>query len=109
MSARVLNIQLNVQEGGLLLEALAELPFKSVFELIGKLNQQAHALFAPGCAQHERQRFVLTESELALTIKALGNLPYHRVHELLTDLNRQIQVQVNNPHSSADSQEYAGI
>ncbi|MBS0496780.1 MAG: hypothetical protein JSR51_03910 [Proteobacteria bacterium] len=109
MSARVLTIRLNVQEGGLLLEALAELPFKSVFELIGKLNQQAHELFAPGCAQHERQRFVLTESELALTIKALGNLPYHRVHELLADLNRQIQAQVNNSHSSAASQEYAGI
>jgi len=109
MSARVLTIRLNVQEGGLLLEALAELPFKFVFELIGKLNQQAHELFAPGSAQHERQRFVLTESELALVIKALGNLPYHRVHELLADLNRQIQAQVNNSHSSAASQEYAGI
>ena len=109
MSARVLTIRLNVQEGGLLLEALAELPFKSVFELIGKLNQQAHELFAPGCAQQERQRFALTESELALTIKALGNLPYHRVHELLADLHQQIQAQLNNPHSSVASQEYAGI
>ena len=35
MSARMLVIHLSLQEGNLLLEALAELPFKSVFELIG--------------------------------------------------------------------------
>ncbi len=109
MSARVLTLRLNVQEGGLLLEALAELPFKTVFELIGKLNQQANELFTAGCAQYERQQFVLTEAELALTIKALGNLPYHRVHGLLADLNQQIQVQLNNQPSSAAAKAYAGI
>jgi hypothetical protein len=109
MSARVLTLRLNVQEGGLLLEALAELPFKTVFELIGKLNQQANELFAPGCAQHERQRFVLTEAELALAIKALGNMPYHRVHELLADLHRQIQAQPDDRHSSPAAKAYAGI
>jgi hypothetical protein len=109
MPARVLTIQLNMQEGNLLLEALAECPFKLVFELIGKLNQQANELFAPGTAQQERQQFIFTEPELSFSIKALGNLPYHRVHELLADLNRQIQVQLNNQHSSAAAKAYAGI
>lgn len=109
MSARVLTIRLSLQEGNLLLEALAECPFKLVFELIGKLNQQANELFAPGIAQHERQQFIFTEPELSLSIKALGNLPYHRVHELLSGLNQQIQAQLANQHSSAASEEYAGI
>ncbi|MDE2387607.1 MAG: hypothetical protein KGN35_00740 [Betaproteobacteria bacterium] len=109
MPARVLTIELNMQEGNLLLEALAECPFKLVFELIGKLNQQASELFAPGAVQQERQRFVFSESELSFSIKALSNMPYHRVHELLADLNRQIQAQLNNPNSPAVSQEYAGI
>lgn len=106
---RTLIIHLNLREGGLLLEALAELPFKSVFELIGKLNQQAHELFAPGGTQQQRQRFVLTESELSVAIKALGNMPYHRVHTLLFDLNLQIQPQLNNQHSFSASKVHAKI
>ncbi|MBS0298311.1 MAG: hypothetical protein JSR32_00015 [Proteobacteria bacterium] len=109
MSVRVLTIQLNVQEGGLLLEALAECPFKSVFELIGKLNFQANELFAAGIAPQQRQCFVFTEAELSLSIKALGNMPYHRVHQLLSDLHQQIQAQLNNPQSSAAAKAYAGI
>lgn len=103
MPARLLTIQLSLQEGNLLLEALAELPFKSVFELIGKLNQQANELFVPGIAPQELQRFVFTEVELSLVIQALGNLPYHRVHALLTGLNQQIQAQLSNPPSFAVS------
>lgn len=109
MSVRILTIRLTMQEGNLLLEALAELPFKSVFELIGKLNQQANDLFVPGIAPQERQQFVFTEPELSLSVKALGNMPYHRVHGLLSDLNQQILTQLSNPQSSAASQEYAGI
>ena len=109
MPARLLTIQLNLLEGNLLLEALAELPFKSVFELIGKLNQQANESFTPDIAAQERQRFVFTEAELSLAVKALGNMPYHRVHALLSDLHQQIQAQLSNPQSFAASQEYAGI
>lgn len=111
MSARVLIIHLNLAEGNLLLEALVECPFKSVFELIGRLNQQANEVFVSGIAQEERRPFAFTESELALSVKALGNLPYHRVHKLLTALNQQIQTQtqLNNQHPDATSSKYAGI
>ena len=54
MTDRILTIHLNLEEGNLLLEALAECSFKSVFELIGKLNQQANQLFISGTAQNER-------------------------------------------------------
>ncbi len=109
MSAHVLTIYLNLEEGNLLLEALAECPFKSVFELIGKLNQQANSVFPPGVAQNARQEFTFTESELSFSIKALGNMPYQRVHKLLAVLNQQIQLQIDNRHSGVTSSEHADI
>ncbi|MEK6686528.1 MAG: hypothetical protein AABY99_09100 [Pseudomonadota bacterium] len=109
MSVRILTIHLNLDEGNLLLEALAECPFKSVFELIGKLNQQANDLFVPGAEQKKRKKFTFTESELSLSIKALGDMPYHRVHKLLAALNRQIQTQLNSQHPNIASTEYADI
>jgi hypothetical protein len=109
MSAHVLTIYLNLEEGNLLLEALAECPFKSVFELIGKLNQQANNLFLTGIVQKERQKFTFTESELSLSIKALGNMPYQRVHKLLAALNQQIQMQMDSRNSGVTSSEHADI
>lgn len=100
MAAHALTIHLTIEEGNLLLEALAECPFKSVFELIGKLNQQANISFGSNVAHGERRSFVFTESELSLTIKSLGNMPYHRVHQLLAELNRQLQTQVSNAQST---------
>ena len=41
MSSALISLQLNLQQGNLILEALAERPFKLVFEIIGMLNQQA--------------------------------------------------------------------
>ncbi|PSJ18961.1 hypothetical protein [Nitrosomonas supralitoralis] len=95
MSAQILTIHLNLKEGNLLLEALAECPFKSVFELIGSLNQQANDLFVTGIAANERQPFVFTESELSLAMQALSKMPYHRVNQLLTEINQQIHHQLN--------------
>lgn len=109
MSAHVVTIYLNLEEGNLLLGALAECPFKSVFELIGKLNQQANNLFLPGIVENERQKFTFTESELSLSIKALGNMPYQRVHKLLAALNQQIQMQMDSRHSGVTSSEHADI
>ncbi len=109
MSVHVVTIYLNLEEGNLLLEALAECPFKSVFELIGKLNQQANNLFLPGIAQKERQKFTFTESELSLSIRALGNMPYQRVHKLLAALNQQIQMQMDSRYSGVTSSEHADI
>ncbi len=108
MTGRTFIISLNLEEGNVLLEALAECPFKSVFELIGKLNQQANQLFASGAPPQERQPFNFTEAELSLSLKALGNLPYHRVHKLLEDLNLQIGRQ-GNQHSTAVSTGYVNV
>ena len=93
MSTRELRIRLTLAQSGLMLQALAELPFKSVFELIGNLNQQAHQLFASDTAPQTEQVFLFQPAELARAIKALGELPYNRVNALLQHIHQQLQEQ----------------
>ncbi len=108
-SERTLSIHLTLEEGNLLLEALAEQPFKTVFELIGKLNQKANECFTGGEDHNQRQKFFFTENEMALTIKALGEIPYNRVHSLLANLNKQIQVQLNDQDTSKAATAHADL
>lgn len=90
---RELPILLTLEQSGLILQALAELPFKTVFELIGQLNQQAHRLFADGVDPQSPQPFVFAARDLSLAIKALGELPFNRVSALLSNLHQQIAQQ----------------
>jgi len=98
MVSRAISIELNLAEGNLLLTALAECPFKTVFELIGKLNQQAYEQFGGVSDQSLRKPFDLTEQEVALSMKALEKLPYELVHDLLARLNRQLAEQGGVEH-----------
>ena len=93
MNDRILSIALNLEEWNLLLTALAECPFKTVFELIGKLNQQAQLHCAEVVDRSGLIPFTLTEQEMALAIGALEKLPYEHVHQLLANLNRQMKSQ----------------
>jgi hypothetical protein len=93
-----LRIVLTPEEGALVMEALAEYPFKSVFELIGKLNLQANIYSSsalPASAAHD---FDFTAPELSLAIKALGDLPFNRVNVLLANVNGQISAQLEPRH-----------
>lgn len=47
-----MSLQLSVDEANLLLEALGQMPFTRVYELIGKIQQQAQAQLAGAPAQH---------------------------------------------------------
>jgi hypothetical protein len=76
-------------EGQLVIEALAEGPFKTVFELIGRINRQANLEAGQdGC------RLQWSRADQALVIGALVKLPYHRVHQLLAKLEQQASMQV---------------
>jgi len=91
-NGKSVGITLTVGEGALVMEALAELPFKTVFALIGDLNRQANE--AGGAGAHEAaHEFTFERAELALIVKALGDLPYSRVHALLANLSLQIAEQ----------------
>lgn len=106
---RLLTIDLTLEEGNLILEALAECPFKSVFELIGQLNQQANHVFVATTDCEKKQAFMFSEHDLSLTIKALGGLSYNRVNGLLVNLNQQIKTQLSGQPSAKVPPAYADI
>lgn len=85
-----LQIELTLAQGNLILEALAERPFKQVFELIGVLNQQASLLFSDAEPLDLLATFTLSAPQLRLIIEALGELPFNRVHTLLQVLHQQL-------------------
>ncbi|SEQ95467.1 hypothetical protein SAMN05421690_100459 [Nitrosomonas sp. Nm51] len=102
MTERIVAVEINLEEGSLILTALAECPFKTVFELIGKLNQQAHHQFADAADQSIQKPFTFSEQEMLLTIEALGKLPYEQVHQLLAKLTIQTESQLQTCKDGAD-------
>jgi len=88
-----LHLSLTLPESSLVLEALIECPFKSVFELIGKLNHQAQQFYRSDAAANEKKLFVLAPDEISYCVNALGNLPFTRVNLLLNNIQRQLQTQ----------------
>jgi len=93
---KAFQIHLNVNDGKIIFEALAELPFKYVYDLIGKLNRQANQSLASECDEFALLRHTLGWQEIGLIIKALGGMPFNRVHRLVANLSAQIQQQSNN-------------
>jgi hypothetical protein len=83
----VLRLTLDMAQGRLVMTALAELPFKRVFELIGRLNQAANG----GMNAMESGGFPcdVTATEWRTMIEALGKLPYEQVHGLIAALQQQ--------------------
>lgn len=95
-AARDYLIQLDLDEGRLVFEALAEQPFKAVYMLIGRFNSQANAQ-----AHNAAPGFRFDAAELSLIVHALGALPFSRVHRQLASLNAQIQAQSDTPSCTA--------
>lgn len=85
-------VALRNDEGSLIIEALAECPFKHVFDLIGRLNRQANAALKAGTAD-KAVDYEISTDDARLIVSALGNLPFNRVHALLQNLQAQMQRQ----------------
>ncbi|ALS61703.1 hypothetical protein [Pandoraea norimbergensis] len=79
------DIVLAADDAQLVMAALAELPFKRVYELIGTLNRQANEAGAG-----EGIACALSAPAFALIVEALGHLPYHRVHALIDAMKAQL-------------------
>lgn len=90
-----LSIFLNVDEGSLILTALAEQPFKNVYELIGNINKQANEVDIKTMTAYSDTPLELTRKELELIIMALGNMPFNQVYGLLQKLNQQMYEQMD--------------
>lgn len=70
------------RQSGIVLAALAERPFKDVFEVIGHINEQAHRQFR----DHDTTDgiFQLSVEDADLCLEALQDLPYRSVHEAIS-------------------------
>lgn len=91
MTRQNISLSLSLAQGNLILEALAERPFKQVFELIGELNQQAQMNFSVSAVENDLGQFVLHPNQLRLILEVLGEMPYNRVHRLLHSMHQQMQ------------------
>ncbi len=87
----ILTIHLNINEGKIVFEALAELPFKYVFDLIGRLNKQVNESVIDEGDEEALCAHTLSRQELNMVIRALGEMQFNRVHALLENLNAQIK------------------
>ena len=90
MESDAIPILLSVEEGQIIFQALSELPFKYVFELIGKLNHTANetqSVNRQGTACYE---YVLLTEEIKLIVQALGQMPYQRVHGIISHLENSL-------------------
>jgi hypothetical protein len=47
LKPKLINFQITIEEANLIFKALGKLPFADVYELIGKLNEQANAQLNP--------------------------------------------------------------
>lgn len=103
-----MTLALRADQGALVIEALAELPFKTVFELIGRLNRQANGVDpaagvrlgvdpAAGADAGGALPYVVGAADLELIVGALGRLPYNRVHRLLAALEQQLRAHGAGP------------
>ncbi|MCG8697412.1 MAG: hypothetical protein MI922_05110 [Bacteroidales bacterium] len=75
-------LKLTVDEGKLIFMALTELPFKLVFELIGKLNRQSNNQKN----SDDTITLLLKRSDLEIIFEALSKQPYDKVHELMSKI-----------------------
>ena len=99
-----LQLSLTAEQGNLVITALAECPFKLVYELIGKLNRQANLAAQAGGTY----ACLVDAAELKLMLDALGKLPYYQVYALVHELQRQLQSQVARAKKSPKTDRKTG-
>jgi hypothetical protein len=97
MENQELQFNISLAQGNLILHALAERPFKQVFETIGHLNQQASVQFPVDADEEYVGRFCISAAQLRLILEVLGEIPYNRVSRLLQQLHGQLDGQIQ-PH-----------
>ena len=90
-----ITIDLDIREGRTLFEALAELPFKRVYELIGKINKTANKNLAVDADENDLASFDFTARELEVAIEALGELPFKRAHPILEKIHYKLNITEN--------------
>src|SRR5690606_21942447 len=83
-------VALTADEGSLIVQALAERPFKDVFALVASLNRQANGFAGGDGGRHD---YTMNAADLALAVRAPGALPFDRVCGVIAALSAQIRQQ----------------
>jgi hypothetical protein len=89
-------ILLSVEDGQTVFQALSELPFKYVFELIGKLNHTTNETPPVNRGGKACYEYALLTQEIELIIQALGQMPYQRVQGIITQLETMNKERIPN-------------
>lgn len=79
IAGRDIGLELTREQCGLIVEGLADRPFRQVFELIGQLHASAGG------------RVVLNPAQLRLILDTLGGMPFAQVNLLLQSMHRQMR------------------
>jgi hypothetical protein len=74
-----LQFKVTVNEGKIIFMALTDLPFKLVFELIGKLNKQSNSQVP----KDGEIILLLSRTDIELIFEALSKQPYSQVYRLM--------------------------
>lgn len=81
-----LKITITIEEGRVIFHALSEMPFKQVFELIGKINSQTNDQINNNESTNGLLKLVLNELDLELISEALSKQPYEQVYKIISKL-----------------------
>ncbi|SDU58353.1 hypothetical protein [Desulfobacula phenolica] len=96
MKNNFISIPLSVDDGQKIFQALSELPFKYVYELIGKLNRTTNETAQLNRDSNTCYEYALVKEEIDLMIQALGQMPYKSVHKVIAHLENTL-----NSHGQA--------
>ncbi len=85
IARREIALELSREQCSLIVEGLAERPFKQVFALIGQLHVGANGGGASA-------RVTLDTAQLRLILDTLGGMPFARVNRLLHSMHQQMRM-----------------
>ena len=89
MEKTILKRVLSIEHGQIVFQALSELPFKYVYDLIGRINQVTNTtdpIIREGSVCYS---YTFAPQEMELILHALGRLPYAKVHEVIRALEEE--------------------
>lgn len=96
LQEKEIGLILSIEEGKIIIEALAELPFRHVFELIGKINSQANKKNSSDLSYEKSKEYRVNMEDVEIMVTALGHMPFIKVENIMGKLGKQIKGQINS-------------
>jgi len=81
-----IKLNITLSDGKIIFKALSEMPFKLVYELIGKINQQVNQQKTGN--DNSEIILYLNELELQTILEALSEEPFNKVHGVIEKIGK---------------------